>query len=52
MFRRLLDWLVGRREPGAQRTDDIERRVEYITKQAEIMRRDFTTHVAERGHRQ
>ena len=39
MFRRLLDWLIGRREPDGGRVDSQERRVEDLTKRLEARRR-------------
>lgn len=35
MFRRLLDWMVGRREPDGGRVTEQERRVEKLTRELE-----------------
>lgn len=38
MFRRLIDWLIGRTEPDEKRLRDNERRLEILTARLEIRR--------------
>lgn len=39
MFRRILDWLIGRREPVPEKLDEIERRLNTLSMRVQVRQR-------------